>query len=139
MKKIIICATLFLCASFFKTASAQLSQENNIEDQPKWGPSGHDYAEYYYLPDIDTYYYVPRKQFIYQSGGYWTFSSSLPADHKRYDLYAANKVVINEAGAYRYFTEHKAKYGGSQSNASIQKDQPAKKNKQSNNSEKKSG
>jgi hypothetical protein len=140
MKKIIICVTLCLFGAFFKNASAQFNTKtSNIEEQPKWAPAGQDYAEYYFLPDIDTYYYVPRKQFIYQSGGYWTFSTSLPETHKGYNLYSANKVVINEPGAYRYFDQHKIKYGSSQSNTAVQKDQPANKNKQANNSEKKSG
>jgi hypothetical protein len=63
----------------------------------------------------------------------------LPADRKSYNLYSANKIVINEPGAYRYYAEHKSKYGSSESNASIQKDQPANKNKQAGISEKKSG
>jgi hypothetical protein len=142
MKKIVACLVLFVLAASFENASAQFGPktDNNIQEQPKWRPAGQEYAEYYYMPDIDTYYYVPRKQFIYQSAGYWTFSSSLPATRKGYDLYAANKVVINEPGAYRYYAEHKSKYGSSQSNASIQKDQPANKNKQTAViSEKKSG
>ena len=141
LKKILSCLVVFVLAACFQNASAQFAPktDNNIREQPKWRPAGIDYAEYYYMPDIDTYYYVPRKQFIYQSGGYWTFSKSLPANHKSYNLYSANKVVINEPGAYRYYAEHKSKYGSSQSNASIQKDQPANKNKQTVNAEKKSG
>lgn len=122
MKKIIVFACVFVFAACFKNASAQFQPTKNTAEQPKWGLHNQDYVEYYYLPDIDTYYYVPGKQFIYQSGGYWTFSSSLPAANKRYDLRSANKVVINEPGAYRYFAQHKAKYASSQSNASIQKD-----------------
>ena len=141
MKKILPCLAVVLCAAFFQSASAQIAprSNNNIQEQPKWAPAGHDYAEYYFLPEINTYYYVPQKQFIYQSGGYWTFSTSLPADHKNYDLYSANKVVINEAGAYRYLAEHKAKYGSSQSNASVQQEQPSDKNKETVSSGKKSG
>jgi hypothetical protein len=103
MKKILLCSTLFFFLAFCKSASAQFQTDNNLKEQPKWGLAGHDYVEYYYLPDIETYYYVPGKQFIYQSGAYWTFSSSLPESNKHYDLRAANKVVINEPGAYRYF------------------------------------
>ena len=141
MKKILPCIAVVLCAVFFQSASAQIApRSNNIQEQPKWAPAGHDYAEYYFLPEINTYYYVPQKQFIYQSGGYWTFSSSLPADHKNYDLYSANKVVINEPGAYRYLAEHKAKYGNSPSNVSVQKESPAdNNNKETVSSGKKSG
>lgn len=142
MKKILICATLFLFAAFFHNASAQfrLKNDNNIGSQPKWGPDGYNYVEYYYLPDIDTYYYVPRKQFIYQSGGYWTFSSSLPAANKHYNLYSANKVVINEPGAYRYYAQHKIKYAGSQgSNVVLEKKQQKSQDKQPRNSERAGG
>jgi len=141
MKKILLCSTLFFSLAFCQSASAQFQKtDNNLKEQPKWGAAGHDFVEYYYLPDIETYYYVPGKQFIYQSGGYWTFSSSLPESNKHYDLRAANKVVINEPGAYRYFAEHKSKYGNAPSNASVEKDQqPANKSKQSDNTEKKSG
>jgi len=139
MKKIITCISLVFFGAFFKPAAAQFQSSNNVHEQPKWGVPGHDYVEYYYLPDIDTYYYVPGKQFIYQSGGYWTFSSSLPAANKRYDLRSANKVVVNEPGAYRYYAEHKAKYGSSHSNASVLKDDAEKKTGQSVSSTKKSG
>ena len=137
MKKICCCFTLVLFVAFAQNASAQSSRKNDSHKQPKWLPAGN--AEYYFLPEIDTYYYVAGKQFIYQSGGYWTFSSYLPASQKQYDLNAANKIGINEPGAYRYFAEHKAKYGGSSSNASVQKDQPVIGNKQTVSTEKKSG
>ena len=133
MKKILCCLTIIVSAAFIQSASAQSGEKH-----PKWLPAGEN-AEYYFLPEIDTYYYVSGNQFIYQSGGYWTFSSSLPATQKKYDLRSANKVAINEPGAYRYFAEHKSKYGSSPSNASIQKDKPGNKNKQIANTEKKSG
>jgi hypothetical protein len=126
MKKIFICCALCLIAAFFKPASAQFSTNENMKDQPKWGLAGQKYVEYYYLPDIDTYYYVPGKQFIYQSGGYWTFSSRLSKANRGYDLRGGNKVVINEPGAYRYFAEHKSKYASSSSNVAVQKQQPDK-------------
>jgi hypothetical protein len=129
MKKIIIYSIIFLSATIFTNASAQIRTTNNVESQPKWGPEGHDYVEYYYLPEIETYYYVPRQQFIYQSDGYWTFSSSLPAAKKSCDLNSCPKVVINEAGAYRYFDQHKVKYAGYKSNDS-EYDAKQSKNKQ---------
>jgi hypothetical protein len=141
MKKILVCSTVIFLVALCKPASAQFEKsDNNVKEQPKWGPVGHEFVEYYYLPDIETYYYVPGKQFIYQSGGYWTFSSSLPEANKHYDLRSANKVVINEPGAYRYFADHKNKYGNGSSNAAINKDrQPANEDKQVVSSEKKSG
>ena len=78
MKKIYCCLVLFVSVAIFEKASARPNLKlDNSQEQPKWAPAGNENADYYFLPDIDTYYYVPRKQFIYQSGGYWTFSSVL--------------------------------------------------------------
>jgi len=120
MKRIIICAALFLSAAIYKDANAQvrLNVNVNIGSQPAWGPVGYDYVDYYYLPDIESYYYVPRHQFIYLSGGRWIYSSSLPPRYSNYDLYSGYKVVINQPKPYRYFSSHKVKYGGYRGNHS---------------------
>jgi hypothetical protein len=93
-------------------ASAQLrtSQEGNLSFQPSWGPKGYEYAEYYFLPDIQVYYHVPGRQFIYQVNNNWVFSNSLPPEHKDYDLYSGYKVVINEPQAYLQIARHRLKY-----------------------------
>ena len=91
---------------------AQVSVQVNIGAQPQWGPVGYDYAEYYYLPDIETYYYVPQRQFIYLSNGRWVFSSYLPPQYSDYNLYSGQKVVVNRPHAYRYFNEDRYRYGG---------------------------
>ncbi len=120
MKNLFICTVIFISAGLFSEASAQNSHASNKAQQPGWAPPGHEHIEYLFLPEISTYYYVPRKQFIYQSNGYWTFSSSLPATHKKYDLHEGEKVVINEPGAYMYFAEHRKKYSGSMTGAVAQ-------------------
>ena len=91
-------------------AAAQVSVNINIGTQPLWGPVGYDVVEYYYLPDVEAYYYVPRRQFIYLSGGNWIFATSLPARYRTYNLYTGYKVVINEPRPYLHFTDHKVKY-----------------------------
>ena len=93
------------------TAKAQVSVSINIGTQPEWGPSGYDYAEYYYLPDIEAYYYVPRHQFVYFSGNRWVFSTALPPAYPNYNLYSGYKVVVNRHNAYRYFNDDRARYG----------------------------
>src|SRR5690606_19759406 len=117
MKKLILSVAIILTAGIISETSAQARATSNKEIQPAWAPSGHEYLEYIYLPEISTYYYVPRKQFIYQSDGYWTFSSRLPKSHRGYNLGKAEKVVINEPGAYRYYAEHKEKYSGNPTSA----------------------
>ena len=131
MKKIILCTAIFLSVAVINNSSAQIrvSVNVNIGSQPNWGPVGYDYVEYYYLPDIEAYYYVPTRQFIYLSGGNWVFTYSLPARYGTYDLYSGYKVVINQPKAYLYYPTHKvkyAKYKGNHSQVIIIKNNEAK-------------
>ena len=108
---------LAVAAAFFGAISSQnaftqvsVGVNVNIGSQPEWGPRGYDYVEYYYLPDIGVYYFVPRHQFVYISGGNWVFSAHLPYAYRHYDLYSGYKVVINQPRAYRYYDTHRVKY-----------------------------
>jgi hypothetical protein len=82
----------------------------NVDRQPLWGPTGYDHVEYYYLPDIDSYYNVPRRQFYYFEEGRWISGSSLPPRYRGYDLYRSYKVVVNEPAPYRNDATYKMKY-----------------------------
>jgi len=110
MKRLIGLSLLFFAAFATPHAKAQLSVNVNIGSQPLWGPVGYDYASYYYLPDIETYYYVPKRQFIYLNGGNWVFSNSLPVAYSSYNLYNGYKVVINSPKPYLNFKADKVKY-----------------------------
>ncbi len=111
MKKIILLSSLLMAGIFiFKSADAQLRLSVNIGVQPAWGPAGYDYAEYYYLPDIEAYYSVPERQFIYFDDGRWIQSGYLPERCRDYDLYNGYKVVINERNPWYHFNDHRAMY-----------------------------
>ena len=95
--------------SVFST-SAQVNVNVNIGTQPVWGPVGYDYAEYYYLPDIESYYYVPKRQFIYLKGKNWVFARSLPGAHAHFDVYRGYTVVINKHNPYLHHAVYYKKY-----------------------------
>lgn len=118
MKKTILIAALFLGGILFQTADAQVNVglRVNIGTQPSWGPTGYDHVEYYYMPDIDVYYYVPRRQYIYLQGGNWLFSTSLPDRYRNYDIYSGYKVVVNEPRPYRNAEMYRTKYAGYKNN-----------------------
>lgn len=120
MKKLITCVALCFSMLTFQQANSQVGVNVNINigSQPVWGPVGYNHVDYYYLPDIETYYYVPTRQFIYLSGGNWVFAYGLPPAYRTYDLYSGYKVVINQPRAYQYFTTHKVKYVGYKGNRS---------------------
>lgn len=111
MKKLFF-AALFVSALAFKPAQAQVSFSLgiNIGSQPDWGPTGYDHADYYYMPDIDTYYDVPNRQYVYLNGSTWTRSASLPPRYANYDLYHGYKVVVNEPKPYLHAATYRTKY-----------------------------
>jgi hypothetical protein len=133
MKRIGI--ALMLLMSVF--AHAQVSINVNIGTPPNWGPQGYDDSRYYYLPDIDTYYDVTQKQFIYDNNGRWIRENRLPSKYRQYDLYGGYKVVLNDYrgdAPYTYHTKHRSNYpkgyhGSPQKNRG---NKPDKGNKQKN-------
>src|ERR1043166_2411289 len=94
-----------LAAAFLVSSAGQaqvgISLNFNVDRQPVWGPTGYDHVEYYYLPDIESYYNVPQHKFYYNEGGRWIGRSQLPARYHDYDLYSAHKVVVNERSPFR--------------------------------------
>jgi len=105
----LIAVILFVFAAPVK-AQIHFKLNVNISSQPIWGPVGYNEVQYYYLPDIDTYYYVPRHEFIYQENGNWITSSSLPPRYRNYNLYNGHKVVMNENKPYLHDKNYKEKY-----------------------------
>lgn len=115
MKKLILGATLLLTLGAVQQAKSQvgINVNINIGSQPNWGPVGYDYVEYYYLPDIEAYYYVPKHQFVHLNpAGKWVFSNGLPHAYRNYDLYTGYKVVLNMPTPYLYFNTHRIQYVG---------------------------
>jgi hypothetical protein len=106
----ILIGLLFFTGSL---SQAQVSVNVNIGSPPAWGPVGYTGARYYYLPDIETYYDLGTRQYVYVQGGKWVRAGVLPVAYRNYDLYRGYKVVVtNYRGGYPYYyyTTHKAKY-----------------------------
>lgn len=113
MKRILFAAMMVLggiMISQSANAQVRVGVNINIGDQPPWRAPGYDYVEYYYLPDIECYYHVPRRQFVYMDGGNWIYSSSLPYPYRDYNLYSGYKVVVNRPDAYRYHNNYRVQY-----------------------------
>jgi len=111
MKKLAL-SVVMVCGLLVQAATAQVkfNLDINLGSQPVWGPPGYDHAEYYYLPDYDVYYDVPRQQYIYWQGNRRVVAASLPAKYRSVDLYKSYKVVINEPKAYLHHADHVKKY-----------------------------
>jgi hypothetical protein len=96
----------------FGTGTMDGSLSLNISDQPLWGPSGYDRVQYYYIPDVDSYYSVSERQYIYRDGSEWRHSASLPSRYVNYDPYHSYKVVINEEKPYLNNARHQEQFRG---------------------------
>lgn len=112
MKKITLLLTILVSSFSLTNTQAQVSLGVNINigRQPVWGPVGYDYVENYYIPDIDAYYNVPRRQYTYLDGNRWVTAVSLPVRYRSYDLYKGYKVVVNEKNPYNNAAMYRAKY-----------------------------
>jgi len=109
MRKMLVLVVAFFIAS---TLSAQISfgVSFNLNSQPAWGPTGYDYVENYYLPDIDVYYNVSTRRYYYNSGDRWRYSFNLPSRYRNYDIYNSYKVVVNERSPWRNHNSYRDKY-----------------------------
>jgi hypothetical protein len=111
---------VLLVALFAATVSskAQVSVNVNLGTPPVWAPAAPVAVEYYYLPDIEVYYDVPARRYIYMRNGSWHRSAALPARYRGYDLYHGNTVYLSDYHGrtpYVYYNEHKVKYVGNKS------------------------
>lgn len=109
--KMITLGIMMLFAS--NSMNAQISVNVNLGLQPSWGPVGYSSVDYYYIPDVQSYYDVRATQFIYLNNGAWIRSSHLPNQYRSYDLNRGYKVVLNDyhgSRPYDNYKSHKVKY-----------------------------
>jgi hypothetical protein len=112
MKKLIIMLALIVSCGMATNVHAQVSVHFNVGLQPLWGPTGYDYVQYYYIPDIDAYYDVPDQEYVYFDDGRWVTSPYLPPRYRDFDLYRAHKVVINEPSPWYHHDRYHRMYSG---------------------------
>ncbi len=112
MKKVLLATTLIIAGIMYTSADAQVrvSISANTGRQPMWGPAGCDYAQFYYLSEINMYYDVQARQFVYFDRGRWVYASTLPWAYRNYDLYRSYKVVMNEPMPYLHNYQHRYEY-----------------------------
>ena len=110
MKKQILFIALLVACMVGYNAQAQVSVRFNIGVQPVWGPVGYDYVDYYYIPDIDAYYDVNHRQYVYFEDGRWITSGGLPPRYHDFDIYHAHKVVINEPSPWLNHERYRNQY-----------------------------
>ena len=97
--------SLVLSMGLFIASSASAQVHNNVGMR-----NGH-HADYYYLPDIDMYYYIPGEQFVYFSDNHWIFSRHLPSAYHDYDFAHGRRIYVNGMNPYMHHDVHIQLYG----------------------------
>ena len=88
------------------------AQINVNVGRPSWGPVVTT-QEYYYIPDVQSYYDINAGQFIYLSNGSWVRARQLPPRYRNYNLNKGNIIVLNDyrgRSPYVHYKNHKIKY-----------------------------
>jgi len=109
-KQIVVIALLLSCLPW--PSFAQVGLSVNINMQPVWGPVGYDHADYYYFPDIETYYDIHRREYTWFDHGRWVTDISLPPRYSNFDLYHSYKAVINEPNPWFHHDRYRQQYMG---------------------------
>lgn len=110
--KLVLLSTLIGLAM---NSQAQVSVNINVGTPPVWAPNAPAGVHFYYLPDIEVYYDVPARNYIYLRNGRWIRSVSLPSVYRSYDLRHGRTIYLTDYRGdrpYYYFKTHKVKYKG---------------------------
>ncbi|MDP3912803.1 MAG: hypothetical protein Q8R96_03595 [Bacteroidota bacterium] len=82
------------------TSGSQTSYEN-----PQWAPSYYGGTRYYYLPDIESYYDIYTREFIFLNHAQWIYSPYLPTIYPDFNLNNSFIVVVN-SNMYQPWMHH---------------------------------
>ena len=69
-----------------------------VVEQPEWAPPCENVQtlNYYYIPDLEVYYDIRAREYVYIDNGNWIFSSYLPPMYSNYNLNDAFVVVLDQ-------------------------------------------
>ncbi|MEI6274502.1 MAG: hypothetical protein WCP08_00870 [Prolixibacteraceae bacterium] len=105
--------SLVLMMGFGQSMKAQKANISVNIELPAWAPyyENTHLVRYYYLPDIECYYDVRSREFIYLEDGEWMFGRSLPPVYAWFDLnncfiVALNARVFEPWRHFHYYVAH---------------------------------
>lgn len=135
MKKLAILSAIALSGFIFDTANAQIrihlgfnfsprpvvyepapvfeQEEVYQEQQPVYDDADDDY---YYLPDVDSYYDVTQQCYFYNDGNNWISSAYLPGAYRDYDWRDARRFEVRTSRPYMHADFYRSRYNGHQFN-----------------------
>lgn len=92
------------CGTYYGVADNGYYNDYSYNN-PDWGPSYYTGARYYYFPDIEAYYDLSSRDFIFLNNGQWLFARSLSPFYSSFDLYNSFIIIIN-SNVYQPWMHH---------------------------------
>jgi len=71
--------------------------DNYYDYNPVWAPDYYAGTRYYYFPDIETYYDLATRNFVYLYNGRWLFARALPSFYSNFNLRNAFVVIVDRS------------------------------------------
>jgi hypothetical protein len=76
-----------------------------IYETPHWAPPVYSGIRYYYLPDIESYYDIHTREFIFLDHARWIYSREIPYMYRDFDLNTCFVVIVN-SNIYQPWMHH---------------------------------
>ncbi|MDE3236469.1 MAG: hypothetical protein KGO81_10980 [Bacteroidota bacterium] len=116
MKKIITIAIAGIVFSSYTKSDAQVRFNVGIHVgapvyvAPAPAPVYYDNDDFYYYPELDMYFDVAARQYVYFDDGRWMYSAGIPSCYRGYDIYHARRVCINEPRPWIHADVYRERY-----------------------------
>lgn len=107
-KKLLAVAVVLLSMTAFNGCNTYRQGYNGSQtsyEKPQWGPSYYEGTRYYYLPDIECYYDMYTREFIFLNHAQWIYSNYLPSMYQDFNLNNSFIVVVN-SNIYQPWMHH---------------------------------
>ena len=106
---------LISCGTSYYGTSENSYYENYYDYNPAWAPDYYFGTRYYYFPDIETYYDLGTRNFVYLNNGRWLFVPTLPPIYAAFNLNNAFIVIVNRSVYtpwmhHHYYNSHYPRY-----------------------------
>ncbi len=110
----VVAIFIFSLLGLSTPAIAQRAEFQVNINLPSWAPyyEHANLVRYYYLPDIECYYDLRNREFIYMEDGEWMFGRSLPPIYSWFDLASCFVVALDTRvlEPWRHFHYYVAHY-----------------------------
>lgn len=124
MKTLKLIATGIILFAAAATSQAQVSINLNIGTpavvvRPAWVPQNHVNVDFYYIPEIQSYYDVSAGLYVYLDNGNWCRTRYVPVRYRNYNLNHARRIELrgyHGSRPYTYYNCHNERYSNNRYN-----------------------